>query len=286
MFRAGDLAAGALVLAAYLTCPCVAQDPEMTPGVYADAATGITFTTWSAPLDENGDGTYTFGMVLPADAATRNATEYLGYLKCQIKNADHTGWCGVAHGGHMTDDLLLMAWPYLAQANVTANTTRPGGKRQSAGGTWQVLTSFRWATDYFPPGPYNGSSNGNATAGSVQLPILTQISSRVDFGGGTWELLYRCQNCFAWSQDGWTESVATAVASGGGDDGGSGAELVLGHAQSFDGPQGNAGCPDSIVVPFHDNGYGQWAASLANVSRPEYKRWASLATSMSRGSCR
>ncbi len=58
----------------------------MTQGAYTEAKTGITFVTWTAGIapgeasDGGGPGPFTFGLVLPADAATANATEYIGYL--------------------------------------------------------------------------------------------------------------------------------------------------------------------------------------------------------------
>ena len=63
-----------------VTTTCLAQDPEMRQGVYVDPATGINYTTWSTVPDENGDGSFTFGMVLPPDAAVTDATEYIGLL--------------------------------------------------------------------------------------------------------------------------------------------------------------------------------------------------------------
>ena len=48
----------------------------MTAGSYTDAATGIKLKTWAA-----AEGApYTFGMALPADALTKDATEYIGLL--------------------------------------------------------------------------------------------------------------------------------------------------------------------------------------------------------------
>jgi cellobiose dehydrogenase (acceptor) len=48
----------------------------MNEGSYTDAATGVKFKTWTAP----GESLYTFGMALPEDALTKNATEYIGLL--------------------------------------------------------------------------------------------------------------------------------------------------------------------------------------------------------------
>lgn len=48
----------------------------MSAGSYTDAETGIKLKTWSAT-----DGApYTFGLALPSDALTKDATEYIGYL--------------------------------------------------------------------------------------------------------------------------------------------------------------------------------------------------------------
>ena len=63
-----------------VTRHCAGQDPGMTQGAYTDPATGIDFTTWSADPDSDGDGAFTFGLALPEDAATRDATEYIGLL--------------------------------------------------------------------------------------------------------------------------------------------------------------------------------------------------------------
>ena len=48
----------------------------MTAGTYSDAETGIKFTTWEA----TSGAAFTFGMALPADALTKDATEYIGLL--------------------------------------------------------------------------------------------------------------------------------------------------------------------------------------------------------------
>jgi len=45
-----------------------------------EPTTGINFTTWSAAPDSDGDGAFMFGMVLPADAMTTDATDYIGIL--------------------------------------------------------------------------------------------------------------------------------------------------------------------------------------------------------------
>lgn len=55
----------------------------MSAGEYTDPATKIKFATWtSVSSDPESAGTtpYTFGLTLPADALTKDATEYIGIL--------------------------------------------------------------------------------------------------------------------------------------------------------------------------------------------------------------
>lgn len=122
--------------------------------------------------------------------------------------------------------------------------------------TWQfegtVYTSFRYATGYTMPGVYTGDAK------------LTQISANVT--DTTYELLYRCQNCFAWNQEGSEGSVSTTEGF-----------LVLGRASAKQGLQ-NPKCPDSATFGFHDNGFGQWGAALEGATQESYAEWAALAT--------
>ncbi len=131
----------------------------------------------------------------------------------------------------MPRDLLVMAWPYKGQ----------------------VLSSLRWADDYFMPSPFKDS---NAT--------VVPISSSVNATG--FELIYRCQNCLSWTHQGnQTGSVATTDGA-----------AMFGFAQGSGGPQ-NPGCPDQITFDFHDNGYGQWLAGFGNATNLSYTKWAGLA---------
>lgn len=130
----------------------------------------------------------------------------------------------------MTQALLLVAWQY--------------------SGT--VYTSFRYATGYTMPGVYTGNAK------------LTQISTKIT--ANSFELIYRCQNCFAWNQDGNSANVSTSTGN-----------LVLGRAAAKQGLQ-NPTCPDKATFGFHDNGYGQWGAPLAGAAQASYSKWAALAT--------
>lgn len=52
----------------------------MTQGTYIDPDSALRFTSWSSTPDADGRGAFTFGMTLLDDAATKNATDYVGVL--------------------------------------------------------------------------------------------------------------------------------------------------------------------------------------------------------------
>lgn len=137
----------------------------------------------------------------------------------------------------MTQALLLVTWAYE--------------------GT--VYTSFRYATGYTLPGVYTGDAT------------LTQISSNVT--DTTYELLYRCENCFAWNQEGSEGSVSTTEGF-----------LVLGRASGRQGLE-NPTCPDNAIFGFHDNGFGQWGAQLEGATQESYEEWTALATTTPEVDC-
>ncbi|KAI1097721.1 carbohydrate-binding module family 1 protein [Jackrogersella minutella] len=156
---------------------CVGQNS--TPTLYTDNDTGIIFDTWIVPDTADGAssgailGGLTFGVALPENGLTANATEFIGYIKCGSNGTTINAWCGVSLGGEMTAGLLLMAYPYGDQ----------------------VLTSFRFASGYTAPDVYTGNAS------------LTQISSTVD--EDHFALIFRCQDCLVWDQHGSSGSAST-----------------------------------------------------------------------------
>lgn len=105
------------------------------------------------------------------------------------------------------------------------------------------------------PGVYTGQAN------------LTTLASRVTNAAGNgsmFEIVYHCQNCLKWDQNGQAGNVSTS-------NGGS----ALGRAAAKMGPS-NAGCPSQISFGFHDNGYGQFTAQFANATSANYNTWAAL----------
>ncbi|THH08759.1 hypothetical protein EW145_g2494 [Phellinidium pouzarii] len=101
----------------------------------------------------------TYGFVFPPTTATGAETqEFIGELIVPVVNE----WVGLALGGQMVDNLLLVAWP--------------NGD--------DIMYSPRWATDYIQPLPYEG-------------PTITTLSSTVN--ATHWKTIYRCQNCTTWT---------------------------------------------------------------------------------------
>ncbi|KAF3761134.1 hypothetical protein M406DRAFT_64170 [Cryphonectria parasitica EP155] len=187
--------------------------------------TNITF-----PVYDDGEG-YTFGLILPDSALTTDEYDYIGYLSCTTPAGAGDAWCGLSHGqsGQMTQALLLMTWPYQDQ----------------------VLTSFRYASGYATPDLYTG----NAT--------LTTLASSVN--DTFFEIVYLCQNCWRWDQDGATGNVST-----------SSGIAILGRAAADEAP-GNPGCPDDIVIPYHSRAFGQYGAPLTSATAASYSAYATMA---------
>ncbi|KFY27341.1 hypothetical protein V493_03549 [Pseudogymnoascus sp. VKM F-4281 (FW-2241)] len=156
-YLCGALAAAGTVLQAV--------SAQGVAGKYTDEDTGIIFATQTIPDGTAAQGLtkggFTVGLALPADAATVDATEYIGMIIGSSTSTTATGWAGFAHGGGMTNNLLLMAWPN-------------DGK---------ILTSFRQASGYVEPNIYTGDA------------VLSPISATVN--ATHYKLIYRCQNCLA-----------------------------------------------------------------------------------------
>ncbi|KAK2762738.1 hypothetical protein FQN54_000912 [Arachnomyces sp. PD_36] len=194
-------------------------------GTYTDPDTGIIFQTNTFDNTVT-EGGFTWGWALPEDAADAPATEYLGYVVGAINNG--SGWSGVSHGGSMPESLLLLSW---------------------ADGE-EVKTSFRYATGYVAPDLYTG----NAT--------ITPISSSVT--ETNFELIYRCQDCWSWSQGG---------AAGGQDTSEGG--LLIGWVQSSASPEDPTDADSPIS--YHDNGFGLFQAESGKAAQAEYDSWVQAA---------
>ncbi|KAK0652353.1 hypothetical protein B0T16DRAFT_490226 [Cercophora newfieldiana] len=204
-------------------------------GSYLDVRTGMNLTTWSSVPTKTGLDKFTFGIVLPYDAATSDATEFIGLLACQIADTKATGWCGISMHGTMTNSLLLVAYTYQGR----------------------ILTSFRYATDYWVPDLYTG----NATV----TPIRSSVNETAH------ELLFRCSNCFAWDHNGISDGVKSS----------GNAALVLGRAHAKEAPA----CPRTMTLGFHAMGWSMFGSAVASLTNPSYAKWAALADLAVPGPC-
>jgi cellobiose dehydrogenase (acceptor) len=137
----------------------------------------------------------------------------------------------------MTNNLLLMAYPYQGQ----------------------ILTSFRWAPGYDMPVLYTGNAK------------LTQISSTINLTHYT--LIYRCENCMQWNQNGATGGQST-----------SSSFLLLGWCHAYASPT-NPACPDTLGLLQHDAQSIYGATLDSKAANPSYSSWVAKATSTVMGSC-
>ncbi|KAF2203798.1 hypothetical protein GQ43DRAFT_389286 [Delitschia confertaspora ATCC 74209] len=191
--------------------------------IYTDAATGIQFERFT--IDESQTkGGFQWGYALPGTASGSN-DEYIGLLVGSLQTGAK-GWAGISHAGGMPNSLLLMGW-------VDGSN---------------VKTQFVWAGGYVAPEPYKG----NAT--------LTQISHTIN--ATHFSLIYRCQWCWAWDQNGADGSQLPT-----------GEVQVIGWAQHLDVP--------SNPIVFHNNGQSQFGAPVAAARNAKYTDWVKKAGSPS-----
>ncbi|KAF8176479.1 cellobiose dehydrogenase [Pholiota molesta] len=143
--------------------PFIGSALAQSGGAYVDPDNGITFFGYTDPVH-----LVTYGYAFPPLATTgSNSTEFIGEIVAPIA----TAWAGVAPGGAMVNNLLLVAWP-------------------NAGA---IVRSARFATDYILPTAMTG-------------PVLTDLpSSKVN--ATHWKWVYRCQNCVSWATASGTTSI-------------------------------------------------------------------------------
>ncbi|KAF2496966.1 cellobiose dehydrogenase [Lophium mytilinum] len=200
---------------------------QATGDFYTDPTTNITF--WRSTIAASlTTGGFQWGYALPGAAGGTN-DEYIGLIVGALQG-DAAGWSGMSHRGAMTNSLLLMAWP---------------------DGT-DIKTSFRFSSGYVTPDIYTG----NAT--------LTEISHTINATHFT--LIYRCQWCWYWDQDGSAFSQPPTSDT-----------QVIGWVQNNEAPNDPTN-PDTTITE-HDNGNGEFGAPVASARNSAYSTWVSLATS-------
>ncbi|KAF2734811.1 CBD9-like protein [Polyplosphaeria fusca] len=137
---------------AALTSLVVAQDVATK---YYDPTSKISYSSLTLP---NG---VTYRIALPENSSTSDAI-------FQVVSPSTFAWCGLAWGGHMTNNPLSVNWA------TGASTGR------------QAIVSSRMAFGYYAtPGAYDGATY-------TYLPGTSANSTH-------WQLTARCQGCTRWS---------------------------------------------------------------------------------------
>ncbi|KAI8933358.1 hypothetical protein NX059_009977 [Plenodomus lindquistii] len=184
---------------------------------FTHAGTGIQF--WRQTISSaQTPGGLEWGYALPGEP-TGNNDEYIGYLKGSLE-ANRQGWSGISHGGGMPNSLLLVAWP---EADA-------------------VKTKFVWAGGYVTPTDYTGDAR------------IDQISHTIS--DTHFEIVYRCQKCWVWNQNGAQGSQIPSEVQ------------VIGwaqHSQIFSG-----------TWVFHDKGQSQFGITVADARNAKYFDWVKL----------
>ncbi|OCH89474.1 cellobiose dehydrogenase [Obba rivulosa] len=125
---------------------------------YTDPENGFVFNGITDPVYG-----VTYGVVFPEPSSSGTyPDEFIGEIVAPLT----AEWIGLALGGAMIGDLLLVAWPYETS----------------------IVASTRYATDYVQPTEYDG-------------PTLTSLPSSY-VNSTHWKWVFRCQNCTTWEGGG------------------------------------------------------------------------------------
>ncbi|KAI1798304.1 cellobiose dehydrogenase [Ganoderma leucocontextum] len=143
--------------------PVVGTALAQVAAPYTDPGNGFVF-------DGITDAVYgvQYGIVLPQGDTS---TEFIGEIVAPIA----AKWIGLAFGGAMIGDLLLVAWP--------------NGN--------DIVASTRYATAYTQPTAYAG-------------PTLTTLPSS-SVNSTHWKYVFRCQDCTSWQGGGGISPTGTGV---------------------------------------------------------------------------
>ncbi|KAJ4339237.1 hypothetical protein N0V87_003411 [Didymella glomerata] len=185
---------------------------------YTHPGTGITFNKYTITSAQTAGG-LEWGFALPGTAGVSDG-EYIGYIKGPLTTGKQ-GYSGISHLGAMPNALLLVTW---------------------ASGS-EVQTAFTWASGYVQPVKYTG----NAT--------LTKFSQTVT--DTSFELVYRCQDCWWWNQDGASNSQTPGT---------NGEVQIIGWAQ-------NKKTYSASDIVQHDNGQGIFGITIADARSSKYDTW-------------
>ncbi|KAG7291477.1 hypothetical protein NEMBOFW57_001496 [Staphylotrichum longicolle] len=127
--------------------------------IYQDSDTGLIFSSNFALYKADGRG-ITFRVAIPDDAESYTAYDAV----IQIVVPNDVGWAGLAWGGSMPRNPILVAW---------------------RGSSNNVVLSSRWATGHVMPTEYSGAQ-------------YTLIKAGTKSNSTHWQLTALCKGCTSW----------------------------------------------------------------------------------------
>ncbi|KAH6638985.1 hypothetical protein C7974DRAFT_353168 [Boeremia exigua] len=206
--------------AASLLSSLFASTVDAQQAAYTHPGTGITFFKQTVTSAQSPGG-FEWGYALPG-APTGANDEYIGYLKGALRTGKQ-GYSGLSHGGAMNLKLLLVAW---------------------VEGT-SIKTDFLWATGFTQPVKYTGEAT------------LTKLS--VTITDTYFELVYRCEKCWVWNQNGVSGSQLPTASE---------VQVIswAQHSKSYN--------PTDIVQ--HDSGQSTFGIAVAPARNAKYSDWIKL----------
>ncbi|CAI4217414.1 unnamed protein product [Parascedosporium putredinis] len=104
-------------------------------------------------------------------------------------------------------------------------------------------------------------------------PSGNEVLTRFFVNATNYSVIFRCENCLSWDQDGETGGIST-----------SSGFMLLGWAQAYKSPT-NPSCPSKIGIEQHDTQNIFPAIPDSAIANPSYSAWAALATKTVTGDC-
>jgi hypothetical protein len=150
-----------------------------TDAVYQDADTGLTFSSSFQLYKSDGRG-ITFRVAVPDNVASYTAFDAV----VQMVVPNDVGWAGLAWGGSMPKNPILVAW------KGTSNN---------------VVLSSRWATWVSPfppsliiPGVSNSPPSGHVLPTDYSLATYTLFKAGTKSNSTHWQFTALCKGCTSW----------------------------------------------------------------------------------------
>ncbi|KAI1385199.1 CBD9-like protein [Hypoxylon trugodes] len=147
---------------------------EAAGDVFRDPDTGFTFSQYSAATTTGSGSAITFRVAIPSPASSGQPYDAVLQIVAPIS----AGWVGLAWGGSMTNNPLLIGWP-----------------NGNSG-----VVSVRRATSHTAPTAYTGAT--------VQL-----LSKGTKSNGTHWQITTKCTGCTQFTTSGTTTKTLNPTGS-------------------------------------------------------------------------